>query len=79
MTDHAHEAVGLLAYSDEVGVNSPEGAQVYAVHAQVHATLALAEQQRIANLIVLWMNDSAIVTDDTFDSVKEQIKAGLGL
>lgn len=49
------------------------------VEAQVHATLALVEQQRIANLIALWVNDAADISDARFDSVSDEIHEALGL
>lgn len=51
--------------------------------AQVHATLALVEQQNIANLIALYQGDSDILSDEDFDYVKERVqkhvRKGLGL
>ena len=49
--DHAKEAVALQLYASR----QPEGADCSDVlaAAQVHATLALVEQQRIQNLIAL--------------------------
>ena len=47
--DHAAEARRLLNESGPYGVPLPEASAA----AQVHATLALVEQQRIANLIAI--------------------------
>lgn len=57
MTTHAQEAKRLLkiALSDQY-VNSPAGYNASVLvtqRAQVHATLELAEQQRIANVLTL--------------------------
>lgn len=38
--------------------SAPEWATVHTAHAQAHATLALVEQQRIANLITLFRIES---------------------
>lgn len=55
MTDHYTEANRLID-----GLHNLEGhnADFDMALAQVHATLALAEQQRIANLIALYVGDS---------------------
>ena len=50
-TDHAAEARRLVALASTQ--HSANDAQAIASAAQVHATLHLAEQQRIANLIAL--------------------------
>lgn len=54
--DHVAEAVGLISEANrllnEFKPMTTEAAHLAAV-AQVHATLALVEQQRIANLIAL--------------------------
>lgn len=50
-TDHAAEAERLIALASAQRDESTM--QVFATGAQVRATLALAEQQRIANLIAL--------------------------
>ena len=54
MTNHAQEALGALSKSrDWLEDEEFAHADLAAKRAQVHATLALAEQQRIANLITL--------------------------
>lgn len=69
--DHAAEAVRLLN-------TSPLTAE-----AQVHATLALVEQQRIANLLTLLEsgNDlSGVIWDGTkLIKIRGEIRKGLGL
>ena len=54
--NHVDIAVGLIRYinewQDEAG-DTPETNLASAILAQVHATLAVAEQQRISNLIAL--------------------------
>ncbi|RLP68374.1 hypothetical protein D9V30_10315 [Mycetocola reblochoni] len=47
--------------------------------AQAIATLALVEQQRIANLIALYQADSDILDDPRFDAAKADIRKALGL
>lgn len=49
--DHATEAVRTLAQI--VGVDERTNQITLALDAQVHATLALVEQQRIANLLTI--------------------------
>lgn len=46
-------ANAALRAADFVGARTAEGAAVLVTQAQVYATLALVEQQRIANLIAL--------------------------
>lgn len=84
MTNHKDEAEELLAGASPSSVD-PDFAHWYLARAQVHATLALAEQQRIANLIAL--ADSSIKTFDWIFGVdldattrlREQIIEALGL
>lgn len=65
-TDHAAWAVNLLA--DTVGEPVTK-AQVIVEAAGVHATLALVEQQRIANLIAIAESDKiGRVTAEQFAS-----------
>jgi hypothetical protein len=71
--DHAAEALRCIDYSwspDAVANRSQIGAMV---EAQVHATLALVEQQRIANLIALAHHVGFGLGE------VEQIRKGLGL
>lgn len=60
--DHAAKAVefGNLA-TDAWNTNKREYASALLASAQAHATLALVEQQRIANLIALSESDRATV------------------
>ncbi len=51
--DHAAEARSLLADNPGAPERGPEWGAVLALAASAHATLALVEQQRIANLIAL--------------------------
>lgn len=51
MTDHYAKAVVLLVAADKA--EYLEDGETFLAVAQVHATLALVEQQRIANLIAL--------------------------
>ncbi|WP_087136113.1 hypothetical protein [Mycetocola reblochoni] len=78
--DHRTEALERLG-----DVWDPMDAEMFAAAdsqvkmAQVHATLALAEQQRIANLIALYQADSDILDDPRFDAAKADIRKALGL
>ena len=49
-TDHAEEARALLADAESYGRHAPARGLLAATQAQVHATLAVAEQLRLANL-----------------------------
>lgn len=53
MTDHVNNALGCVGYANVHIQTAPELAANFIGEAQVHATLALVEQQRIANLIAL--------------------------
>lgn len=92
--DHAAQAVGLEQAAWQKGV--PDGDALIRTHeqrqdmilsAQVHATLALVEQQRIANLIALsaWQefgpNDGKIrIPSYTQDgTLRDDIREALGL
>ena len=77
--DHAAEALALI--------NHPYPAPpTYLAEAQIHATLALVEQQRIANLITVagWVMDSS-AEDVGFDldklrlGIAGEVWEGLGL
>lgn len=56
-----------------------------AILAQAEATLALVEQQRLANLIALWMGPDYAVEaleasgEISYDRVRDAIREGLGL
>jgi hypothetical protein len=66
--DHKAEADQFLELSSKC-TGDPT---VWLLSAQVHATLALVEQQRIANLIAYLSNPSG-------DAVIVQVEEGLGL
>ncbi|MCU1418706.1 MAG: hypothetical protein JWP32_2880 [Schumannella sp.] len=75
MADHKQEALDWLTVVTAVGADKPpytaaEETQAIAV-AQLHATLELAEQQRLANLIA-WQQM-------TGESNPDLIREGLGL
>lgn len=53
MTTHAQKAIDWIDYSSNLNPDVDNKASHTAQLAQVHATLALAEQQRISNLIAL--------------------------
>jgi hypothetical protein len=88
--DHAAEAVSDIRYADEVLADGgdSEVAKAVAAVAQVHATLALVEQQRIANLMAVLANAARMVAEKTgsadqfrglFDRLDPIIREGLGL
>lgn len=74
--DHAAQAARVLGNfpHDDIADNATALAW-----AQVHATLALVEQQRIANLISLHTADSVIVEAGEWRDVEDAIREGLGL
>lgn len=72
--DHAAEARELLA---KVGRGlSVEGCVAVA---QVHATLALVEQQRVANMIAYYSVDDVVGGGPGSAGALEDIEKGLGL
>lgn len=80
--DHVAEARHLLANYPGVVGNRPFDV------AHVHATLALVEQQRIANLVALMTSAARGVSDNTvsvqdymkmFEKLNPQVMEGLGL
>ncbi|MDF2507276.1 MAG: hypothetical protein K0Q52_1135 [Microbacterium sp.] len=89
--DHAAEArrniEGLHDYQSEAGMTEASMLTV-AIEAQAHATLALVEQQRIANLIALDMTleQYTVPADDEVGEeayvstrLRSDIRGGLGL
>lgn len=85
--DHADEALRLTDLSQHPNTGDPAVGALYIGAAQVHATLALVEQQRIANLISLsaWQelgpNDGKIrIPSYTPDgTLRDDIREALGL
>lgn len=59
--DHAAEAEIVLARADKQG--GDDLADALRLEALVHATLAVAEQQRIANLLAVSIYDRGVLTD----------------
>ena len=66
--DHTARAYGVLRSVGSVSM-APDEATVSVIAAQTHATLALVEQQRIANLIAL----ASMAEDDS----KHEVLAGV--
>ena len=58
--DHAKEARRALRAAAETPSDVETVADPWILSAQVHATLALVEQQRIANLIALWQGSPVL-------------------
>lgn len=86
--DHAAEAEELLAKNPGDLAIGPEWGAVLAQTAAAHATLALVEQQRIANLIALLnggANSEAVVnapgdfSADRWYGLYDEVRKGLGL
>ena len=80
--DHAGEARRFLASAGEPGADmSAHTATSRAARAQAHATLALVEQQRIANLIALMESNHASTNDAhaALDTLSPYIAAALRL
>lgn len=84
--DHAAEAVLCMKYAESPSAGSPEVAAVHMAQAQVHATLALVEQQRIANLITVagWVEEQGVgevgaLLDELRHGVAGEVWEGLGL
>ncbi|MBG9885322.1 hypothetical protein ABE10_01710 [Bacillus toyonensis] len=84
--DHAAEA--LISVRAAHRAETKGEAQLFMTQAGVHATLALVEQQRIANLIALWSmpNESkpgfiqaSGLTGDQDEQAARMIREGLGL
>ncbi|MCI2959519.1 hypothetical protein MN032_17680 [Agromyces atrinae] len=71
----AHAQVGARERADDYG----KKATGCWAQAQVHATLALVEQQRLANLITLRQADSDVLRDGEWHEVEAAIREGLGL
>jgi len=71
--DDRHMARVHIDNAGEYAPDDSDWALVLAQLATAHATLALVEQQRIANLIA-WYGD-----EDIPDAVADQIREGLGL
>jgi len=80
-TDHAAEAIRHRDYAESPGPGDPQLAANWLLSAQVHATLALVEQQRIANLIAIHDEEfpPSFLTQEEWDAVRAQIREGLGL
>lgn len=68
--DHVFMADGYLDQAGEsIGLDEFAYADIQVKAAQVHATLALVEQQRIANLIALWSVNDTSFSAAAFDSL----------
>jgi hypothetical protein len=74
--DHRRDALAWLDAAAEPTL-TPAQRDVFSGVASVHATLALVEQQRIANLIAFrqWFPNSP----KTLDAIRAEIERGLGL
>ena len=81
MTNHKEEAESIL--SSDLGSNPTATATTAAIVAVASATLYLAEQQRIANLIALATCDMTaydyiVTTPKEAETIKSQIREGVG-
>jgi hypothetical protein len=90
--DHAAEGTRLTALTDQYGKDHPSATSVLEAignvgavangfaQAQVHATLALVEAQRTANLIAyLALDEARNGTDYASSQIDALIRQGLGL
>lgn len=86
--DHAAEAQVNIDRATLLAENEEATSITHAAVAQAHATLALAEQQRIANLIEIANNAARMAVEgtsdmadylDLFQKVNPAIMEGLGL
>lgn len=76
-TTHAQQARDYLAQADQI-VTDPVMEQRFAALAQAHATLALVEQQRIANLIALVaLSGNESVQESDYDEGATLSSAGM--
>lgn len=78
--DHAAEAVTYYHYASANEIrDNPELAKLSMAQAQVHATLALVEQQRIANLMKYseWLEDRRASRMD--NSLVDEIEKSIGV
>lgn len=73
--DHVAEARNLL----DIEWRDSNITIAQASKAQVHATLALVEQQRIANLIALRQYNSDVLREEEWEPVEKMIRDGVGL
>ncbi|ONI65653.1 hypothetical protein CSIV_05080 [Microbacterium sp. CSI-V] len=85
--DHATEALRLADLSQHPNTGDPAVGALYIGAAQIHATLALVEQQRIANLIAMsqpqpFKNGGTIalwVFNPETGALRADVSEGLGL
>lgn len=78
--NHTQEALSLVRRSSYTSGNGSQNlASLDAQHAQVHATLALVEQQRIANLIALSNSERAdYLTEPITEEEQQEIVEDYG-
>jgi hypothetical protein len=79
---YVEAALEALEAADCVGVRTADGAAVLVGQAQVYATLALAEQQRISNLIEIDEHLETTSASDDWHQVRQlrpSVREGLGL
>lgn len=86
--DHAAESRAALAAAAATPADAEVLADPWLLAAQVHATLALVEQQRIANIIALGarkhdLTDGGTIRLWLFDprtgTLRDEVREGLGL
>jgi hypothetical protein len=66
MSDNAAEASRMLSESSLINEWTEEERLIFATRAQAEATLALAYEQRTANLIAMWSKPSTSVGNVTW-------------
>lgn len=88
MTERIDHVAEARKVATRIENNSYADRQQYLTEAQLHATLALVEQARVANLIAVSASAARQVAEGTatledylrvYDVLNPQIRAGLGL
>ncbi len=80
--DHVAEAVSWLEYSADQNPGLDDGRAMHiAAIALLHATLALVEQRRIANILFIARESHADIMEglDALGVTADELKVGLGL
>lgn len=77
--DYAEQADAMIRQSiSATGRDAGEGALICLAEAQVYATLALAEEQRTANLLT-FLHSGAQMSDETRVGIRAEVRTRLGV
>lgn len=82
MTDHAARAKILISHNHtwQEGEGSTDATEIASIlEAQVHATLALVEHQRVTNIIAYVMASSATIEVSELKRLNQEIADTLGI